>query len=203
MKKNLKEFKPLWKFIKEDKSKLIIATIMVFAVEMAGTFEGYLNGEMVESITKLDLKRSIMFLTTVFILNLVFYGYFNIKGQKLFQQVENKISRKLSFNTYKKSLKLPSYAYEKTSSGEIINRITSDADTLSFTFNRLVEMFSSVISVIIIFIFVVIHSWIIGLEILFFLTILYFVVKKYQPMLIEVHKDRKKEQDKVDNKKNK
>ena len=196
MKKNLKEFKPLWKFIKEDKSKLIIATIMVFAVEMAGTFEGYLNGEMVESITKLDLKRSIMFLTTVFILNLVFYGYFNIKGQKLFQQVENKISRKLSFNTYKKSLKLPSYAYEKTSSGEIINRITSDADTLSFTFNRLVEMFSSVISVIIIFIFVVIHSWIIGLEILFFLTILYFVVKKYQPMLIEVHKDRKKEQDK-------
>ena len=196
MKKNIKEFKPLWNFIKEDRKKIIFASILIFIVEMFSTLEGYLNGEAIEAITKFEIKRSFLFLILCFLFDVIFDNYLYLKSSKMFQEVENKVSRKLSFNTYSKSLELPSYAYEKTSSGEIINRITNDADSLSFAFGRLIEMFSSIVGAIIISIYVFINSWIVGLEIIIFLTLLFLIVKKYQPQLIEIHKDRKKEQDK-------
>ena len=91
---------------------------------------------------------------------------------------------------------MPSYSYEVTSSGEIINRITNDADTLSFAFGQLLHIFSSLVGSFILIIYIFINSWIIGLEILFFLVILYFILKKYNPILKDIHKERKNEQDK-------
>ena len=60
--KLLNEFKPLWNFIKEDKIKVIIAGIIIFITEIINTLGGYLNGQIVESITKLDLKKALLFL---------------------------------------------------------------------------------------------------------------------------------------------
>ena len=194
--KNIKEFKPLWNFIKEDKFKIILASLMIFIVELANTMAGYLNGQVVESITKLKILDAFTYLGIYLFINIVIDSYINIKSWKILQEVENKASRKLSFNTYKKAIALPSVAYEKKSSGEIINRITNDADSLSFAFGRLLEMFSSVIGAVIVIIYVFMNSWIIGLEILFFLAMLALVIKKYNPMVINVHKERKKEQDK-------
>ena len=59
--RSLKEFKPLWSFIKEDKTKIIIAGIIIFITEVVNTLGGYLNGQAVESITKLELKRALCF----------------------------------------------------------------------------------------------------------------------------------------------
>ena len=90
---------------------------------------------------------------------------------------------------------MPAYAYEKTSSGEIINRITQDTDTLNFAFSQLISMFSSLVGSFILIIYIFLHSWIIGLEILFFLTVLFLILKRYNPILKTIHKERKKEQD--------
>ena len=56
--KNLKEFKPLIKLIKEEKNKLIIASIIIFLSGIAEIFTGYLNGRAVEEITKLNEESS-------------------------------------------------------------------------------------------------------------------------------------------------
>ena len=194
--KNIKEFKPLWNFIKEDKFKIILASALIFIVELADTLGGYLNGHAIESITNLNIKDAFIYLGIYLLINLVVDCYMNIKSWQLLQQVENKASRRLSFNTYKKSLNLPSYAFEKTSSGQIINRITNDADSLSFAFGRLLQMFSSLIGALIVIVYVFINSWIIGLEIVFFLILLFLVIRKYNPLIINIHKERKKEQDK-------
>ena len=45
-------------------------------------------------------------------------------------------------------------------------------------------------------IYIFINSWIIGLEIIVCIIILYLIIKKYNPILEKIHKDRKKEQDK-------
>ena len=42
--KSLKEFRPLIKLIKEDKKKLIIASIIIFASGICEIFTVYLNG---------------------------------------------------------------------------------------------------------------------------------------------------------------
>ncbi len=193
--KKLKEFKPLIKLIKEEKNKLIIASIIIFLSGIAEIFTGYLNGRAVEEITKLNVKDSLIYLGIYFILEITMDGYFLHLANSILYKVESALTRKLGFFTYKKALNLPAVAYEEKSSGEIINRITTDADSLSFAFGRLLNMTSSLVASLIIIVYVFINSWIVGLEIIFFVSLLFLILKKYNPLLKQIHKERKKEQD--------
>ena len=194
--KKIKEFKPLIKFIKEDKYKLIIASFLCILSGLNDILAGYLNGSVVEFITKMNLKMAIIYLLIYFVLELTISGFILHIANSMLYKFECRLSRKLSYFTYKKSLNLPAEAFEKHSSGEIINRITNDSDTLSNTFGYIVELFVAVVGAIIIMVYVFINSWIIALEIIFILLILFIVIKKYNPLLKDVHKEIKKEQDK-------
>lgn len=194
--KGIKEFKPLIKLLGKEKIKLIIASIIIFMHGIAEIFTGYLNGSAVEAITKMELNRAVVYLLIYLFIELTFDGAFIQIGNSMLYKVESILTRRLGFNAYSKALNLPAVAFEEKSSGEIINRITNDADTLSFAFGRLLNMFSSIIASIIILIYVFINSWIIGLEILLFLGILMIIIRKYTPKMKQIHKERKKEQDK-------
>lgn len=193
--KKLKEFKPLIRLVKKDIKRIIFASIIIFLSGISEIFTGYLNGRIVETITKLEIKQSLIYLAIYFLLELILNGIVIHKANSILYKEESKLTRKLGFETYKKALNLPAVAYEKNSSGEIINRITNDADTLSFSFGRLLKMVSSLIASFIIIIYIFVNSWIVGIEILIIVLILLLIVKKYSPISKEIHKERKKEQD--------
>ncbi len=194
--KSLKEFIPLIKLIGNDKRRLIIASILIFLSGIAEIFTGYLNGAAVEAITNLQLKKAIIFLMIYFIIELTLGGSLLHIAKSMLYKVESSLTRKLGFFSYKKALDLPAVAFEKKSSGEIINRITNDADSLSFAFGKLLNMFSSLVASLIIIVYVFLNSWIVGLEIIIIVLILFSIIRKYNPKLKEVHKERKEEQDK-------
>lgn len=194
--KSLKEFIPLIKLIGKDKKRLIIASILIFLSGIAEIFTGYLNGAAVEAITNLQLKKAIIFLMIYFIIELTLGGSLLHIAKSMLYKVESSLTRKLGFFSYKKALDLPAVAFEKKSSGEIINRITNDADSLSFAFGKLLNMFSSLVASLIIIVYVFLNSWIVGLEIIIVVLILFSIIRKYNPKLKEVHKERKEEQDK-------
>ncbi len=194
--KNIKEFIPLWKLVKEDKCKFIIATSLIIISNFLGVISGYLIGEATQYLTDTKYTMSILYLVIYIIVNSVEdVGLYNT-GSCMLELIESKVSRKLGYFTYKKAINLPAYAYEKTSSGEVINRIVNDADTLSFAFSRLVALISSLTASLIVLVYIFINSWVLGIEIIIFVGILYLVINKYDPMLINVHKERKKVQDK-------
>lgn len=193
--KKLKEFKPLIRLVKKDIKRIIFASIIIFLSGISEIFTGYLNGRIVETITKLEIKQSLIYLAIYFLLELILDGIVIHKANSILYKEESKLTRKLGFETYKKALNLPAVAYEKNSFGEIINRITNDADTLSFSFGRLLKMVSSLIASFIIIIYIFVNSWIVGIEILIIVLILLLIVKKYSPISKEIHKERKKEQD--------
>lgn len=195
MKKDLKEFIPLIKLVKEDLKKIILASIVIFISGITDIFTGYLNGKVVESITNLDINKALIFLGVYFVLEITMDGIILHKANSVLYKEESKLTRKLGFNTYKKALNLPAEAYEKLSSGEVINRITNDADTLSFTFGRILKMVSSLIASSIVLIYIFINSYIIGLEIILIMLILFLILKKYNPLLKNIHKERKGKQD--------
>ena len=194
--KDLKELIPLSKLIKEDKAKLIIASLFIFIAELSEICTGYLNGAAVEAISNLKIKEALLFLGIYGLVNIVASGLVLTQANAVLQKIESKLTRKLGYFTYKKALDLPAEVYEKTSSGEIINRITNDADTLSFTFGQLLRMFSSLLGSLILIVYIFMNSYIIGLYILLFISILFLVLKKYNPILKNNHKERKKGQDK-------
>lgn len=194
--KNIKEFIPLWKLVKEDKCKFIMATLLIIISNFFSVVSGYLIGEATQYLTDTKYAMSILYLVIYVIFNSIEdVGLYNT-GSCMLELIESKVSRKLGYFTYKKAINLPAYAYEKTSSGEVINRIVSDADSLSFAFGRLVALISSLTASLIVLIYIFINSWVLGIEIIIFVGLLYLVINKYDPMLINVHKERKKSQDK-------
>ena len=195
--KNLKEFKPLFKLIKEDRFKLLIATLCLLIGSLTSIATGYLNGSAIESISNNDIKNALTYLLIYFIISIVFGGIVEIVANKMLEKIENKLSRKLGYFAYLKTLNLPAKAFEEKSSGEIINRITNDTDTLSFMFGRLINTIGSIITSIVIFIYVMYHSVIVGIEILIFLVILFIIIKIYNPKLKQAHEEKKVGQDKL------
>ena len=194
--KNLKEFKPLIKLVKKYIKRILLASAIIFLSGICEIFTGYLNGRVVEAITNLEIKKALIFLAIYFVLEIIIDGIVLQKANSVLYKEESKLTRKLGFETYKKALDLPAVAYEKTSSGEIINRITNDADTLSFAFGRLLRMISSLVASFIIIIYVFANSWVVGIEIILIVLILLLIIRKYNPLLKGIHKERKVEQDK-------
>ena len=67
--KKIKEFKPLIKFIKEDKYKLIIASFLCVLSGLNDILVGYLNGSVVEFITKMNLIRNLKSLMIIILMS--------------------------------------------------------------------------------------------------------------------------------------
>lgn len=194
--KTLKEFKPLIKLLDKDKKRLIFASILIFIASISEIFTGYLNGAAVEAITNIEIKKALIYLGIYFVIEALLKGGITHIANSILYKIESALTRKLGFFTYKKALNLPAVAFEKHSSGEIINRITNDADSISFAFGRLLNAFSSLVASFIIMFYVFANSWIIGLEIIILLSLLFLVMRIYNPRMKKLHKERKNEQDK-------
>ncbi len=193
--KLLKKWIPIIKLIKEDKWKLVVSGILLFLCGLTGIFTGYLNGAAVEAITNSNINLAIMYLIMYFFIGVLIGTLLSGLANSMLLKIESKLTRTLGFNTYKKALNLPAIAFEEMSSGEIINRITNDADSLSFTFGKMINMISSIVTALVILVYVFFNSWIVGLILIVFLIILYFIIKKYTPLLKDAHKERKTTQD--------
>ena len=193
--KLLKRWIPLMKLVKEDKWKLIISGILIFLCGLTGIFTGYLNGAAVEAITSGNVRNAVIYLILYFIIGVLIGTFLSGIANSILLKIESKLTRAIGFNTYKKALTLPAVAFEEMSSGEIINRITSDADSLSFTFGKMINMISSIVTALVILVYVFFNSWIVGLILISFLVVLYFIIKKYNPLLKDAHKERKASQD--------
>ncbi len=194
-KKNKNELISLLTFLETDKLKLIIAVIAYIIVAASETLTGYLNGATVEAITNLNLKLAMTYLLIYFFISIIANAILNNWASTMLLKIESRITRKVSYNTYAKALNLPAVAYEEKSSGEIINRIVSDADSLSSIIGRLLNMFTYLLGTIAIFIYIIFNSWIIAIEIIVFIIIFAFFVKKFNIQLKNSQKNRKKEQD--------
>ena len=194
--KSIKEFKPSIDLLKEDKWKFIFYGVLILVIESTSVFSGYLNGAAIESITEMNLKKALMYFLIYFVYSAFFRGVLSIYANNGLVKMESKLTRKIGYQTYNKALYLPAYAYEKMSSGEVINRISNDSDTLSFTFRHLIRMFGQFISSIIILFYIFYESYIVGIEIILIMSILFFVMKHYNPKMKKAHTERKEYNDK-------
>ena len=192
---SLKEFIPLWKLIKEEKVKLIVASSLILIAGIAEIATGYLNGAAVESITNMALKNAVIYLLIYLGIELLSHAIIENYAGAMLEKIESKLTRKLGYYTYEKALNMPSYAYEEKTSGEVINRITTDADSLSFSFGHLLSAVSSLIGSLVVIIYIFLNSWIVGLEIVIFVLLLFLIIRKYNPILKQAHKERKEKQD--------
>lgn len=198
MKKNKKKktnIKILMNYFKPYKVKLIFIAIIIFIINFSSIFTGYLIGAGTESVIDLSIKAALMYFGIYFIISLVS----NIIEEAIYNilnGIQMRISRTIGFDTYKKVMCLPAYAFEEMSSGEIINRVTNDTETVVGSVNRIMQVVSRLISSAIVLVYIFINSWIIGIEILAFLFIYAIFVKLFSKKIKECNKQVKEQNDK-------
>ena len=194
-KKSLKELKTVYELIKEDKKKLIAAFICVFLSSMLSITNGLFQGKVTEEIVDKNIKMALIFLFIYFVIDILFNNVLSNIGVIISSKIESKLSKKLSVMVYEKSLNLPAYAFEEKTSGELINRITSDTETLSNTFNSIIQSLINAFGCLIILIYIFFNSWVVGLEIVVFLIIIILVTKKFNPKIKKINKELKEKRD--------
>lgn len=192
--KNLKEYKTIFNYFKKYKFILIVSSIIILFTNVNYIFTGYLNGAAIEEVVNGSIEASIKYLIIYFLLNVVLDLVERITRFVL-SKVQIKVSRQISYETYKKVMCLPAEAFEQISSGEIINRLTSDTETIIGSMERIINVSSRIISSVIILIYIFLNSWIIGLEILAFLIIYCFIVKYFTKKLKNYNKKVKEKGD--------
>ncbi len=194
-KKSLKELKNIYNLVRQDKWKLFIAFMCILISSIFSISNGYLQGEITESIIALNIKAALLFLAIYFILSVVFNNWISNIGVMIASKIESNLSRKLSIMVYKKTLDLPSYAFEEKTSGELINRITSDTETLSNTFNSIIQILINAFACLIILVYIFFNSWIVGLEIIVFLIMIFVITKIFNPRIKKINKELKAKKD--------
>lgn len=194
-KKTFNELKKIYVFVKQDKWKIFAAFICILISSIFSISNGYLQGEITESIIALNIKNALLFLGIYFILAVVFSNVISNIGVMIASKIESNLSRRLSVMVYKKTLNLPSYAFEEKTSGELINRITSDTETLSNTFNGIIQILINSIGCIIILIYILFNSWIVAVEIMAFLLLILLITKIFNPKIKKINKELKAKKD--------
>ncbi len=189
------EIKPLLKYLKEDKKRIIFVVSSVFITSMLGLAYGYLVGKIVEEITNYHLKMAIIFAFTYLFFEVVIDLQLRKRSRLALQKIKLQLTRKLSIDVFKKTLKLPAVAFEEKTSGEIINRVSSDTETVTDLFDGLIDLVIDIIACLIILIYVFYHSWIVGIEIVIFVTMMTTITFKFSPKLRQMHKEIKKTND--------
>ena len=196
MRKGIKEFKNTYRLVKKDKSKFVFAFICIFISSLLSITTGYVQGEALESIVILDIKKALLYLGIYFLATGVLENAFRNLGILFANKVEANLSKKLSVLVYKKMLNLPAYAFEEKTSGELINRITNDTESLSNTFNSVMEMIIDTFCCVLILIYIIFNSYIVALEIVVFLIVIALITKHFSPKMKAIYDDLKVGKDK-------
>lgn len=196
---NLKEFianyKPLTKYFKQQKSTLILASLTILIATIIGSFLGYLCGAGLEAGVNGDYARAMIFFGINALCAFCSESFY-VLSSYLFNKAQIVIARTLGYETYKKCMNLPAYAFEDMSSGKIINIVTGDTETIIGSIELIVSIISNLIASIGIFIFICYHSWVLAIEIIILVIIFSIIATIYTKKLKNLKDDRKKENDK-------
>lgn len=183
------------KYFMKYKWSFIICSIFIIICNSFYILTGYLNGAAIENVVNGNIKLSIMMLLIYIIINYITEVVSRTSYHNL-SMAQIKVAREIGYETYKKALNLPAYAFEEQSSGQIINRITGDTETIVGSFDRLVSIVSSVVTAFIILIYIFFNAWSIGVLILIFLVGYFFVVRHYSKLLEKYNKECRNVHDK-------
>jgi len=193
--KLLKLLKEQWKFMRDDKSKIIYAIIMTLLASLLGVTYGYLIGAATEAITEKNIKIAIIHLLMYVLISTVCHLILKRGSNIAFNKVRINLTKRMGLALYDKTLVLPACAFEEKKSGEIINRIVNDTSTVTELLSGILRMSIEILTCIVIYIYILTQSWLIALEILVFIIFTFIISKIFLPKMKKENKKIQKEKD--------
>ena len=185
------------KYCGGQKKLFIKSFVFLFTTSMTGTLYGYLIGLAIDKARISSFGLAVAVLLLIYIINFVDSLIFDRYGRIYMEKCANNIMEKIGCAVYEKVGLLPARAFEEKSSGEFINRITSDSSTIADSFRQILRITISLLTCAIVFVYICFNSWIVALEVIIYLVLFYIISHKYLPSIKEKQKEINKEKDRA------
>ncbi len=185
------------KYCGGEKKLFIKSFVFLFVTSMTGTLYGYLIGLAIDKARVSSFGLAVAVLLLIYIINFIDSLIFDRYGRIYMEKCANNIMEKIGCAVYEKVGLLPARAFEEKSSGEFINRITSDSSTIADSFRQILRITISLLTCAIVFVYICFNSWIVALEVIIYLVLFYIISHKYLPSIKEKQKEINKEKDRA------
>ena len=190
----LKFFK---KYFRYEKSLFIKSFIFIFFSSIIGVSFGYLIGEAVEYATNQVFGLAVLILVIYLLLALIDNIFFDRLGKIFIKKACSNTMERISYDVYYKVGLLPARAFEDKTSGEFINRVVNDSATITDTFRQFINVFTTLFTAVLIFIYILLNSYIVALEILIYFVVFYLFSKTFLPIIKKAQREITEEKDKT------
>ena len=190
----LKFFK---KYFRYEKSLFIKSFIFIFFSSIIGVSFGYLIGEAVECATNQVFGLAVLILVVYLLLALIDNIFFDRLGKIFIKKACSNTMERISYDVYYKVGLLLARAFEDKPSGEFINRVVNDSATITDTFRQFINVFTTLFTAVLIFIYILLNSYIVALEILIYFVVFYLFSKTFLPIIKKAQREITEEKDKT------
>ena len=195
-KKSIHCFKIIWHYLKDEKLKLFIYIMLVVCTLMPSILSAYFWGKASEALILQNIGEFTKYLVIYSGLYILFCTIFQIPREILYNKLEIKFIKNVSKDLYKKMDELPAGAFEEMGVGEFVNRLNDDPSCVIQLLSKLIHMVCRALVIVFVFVIAINISWILGLEILIFGIVMWFISSKFFPKIKKEQESIKKESDK-------
>ncbi len=193
--KKISSFKILFYYLKKEKLRLFLYIILVLLSYLPSLGTTYLWGVAVEQLLNNDIKGFTINLSVQTLMFIFFYVILQIPRDKLYNYLEIKFMKNVSFDLYQKIDKLPALAFEEIGTGEFINRLYTDPDRVMELLEKLIKLICKSFVIIILFIISFKISLVLGIEVTSFGLIMGLISGIFFPKIKKTQESIKKESD--------
>lgn len=195
MKKKVKKENLIFKYLKNDKLKLITYLILVFTSYVPSLGAAFFWGLALEKLIIKDFSGFVLYLAIWEGLYIIFYSILSMPRDYLYNYLEIKFTKNVIKDLYHKISDLPAIAFEEIGVGEFINRMYTDPDRVMELLAKLIKMSCRALVVIAVLIISFNVSLLLGMEIVIFALIMGFISYKFFPKIKTTQEKIKKESD--------
>lgn len=183
------------KYFFKFKKRLFVGVLCLLISSLLTLAYGYLIGLSLDKISTGAYKTAVFLLLLNFLIDFINTLFLEKRGKIYVERVSNDVMETIGYSVYEKVSHLPARAFEEKSSGEFINRVTGDASTISGTFKSSLRVIISLLTSLVVFIYVLFVSPLIALEIILYIVIFAFISKKYLPNIKKSEEEITKNKD--------
>lgn len=193
--KNKEIFSFLKPFLLQEKKTILLAIFFAFGSSLIGLTYGYLSGYAINAASEKAFKIAIFTILLNLFLSILNYAIFNKQSNIVSTKASLNVMKRISITLFEKVLRLPTHAFEEKSSGEFINRITNDAETITDSIATLLSILLKIITSFFVFLYVLFNSYLVALEIVVYIFFLYKISSKYRPQIKKFQKEIREQND--------
>lgn len=193
--KKISSFRVLFHYLRDEKLKLFIYVLLVALTYLPSLATAFFWGLALEKLILKDFNSFILYLAIWEGIYILFYTILQIPRDKLYNYLEIKFVKSVSFDLYKKIDCLPAKSFEEIAVGEFINRLYTDPDRVMELLQQLIKLLCKSLVIILVLILAFKISLLLGFEILLFAFIMGFISYKFFPKIKKTQEKIKKESD--------